>query len=199
MPTRRNTSSKTAKVEPGTKAPKVVEDVDEEVEEMAEIELSSDEEASDDECALIVLKRPPVTERTIEEVEVMEDDDIAMCGEGTGAMNAKEKNGYVKEYIETEGLAMILSKEYGLILFHLESVWLDGEKFDAGKTRTKLETGTEVKFFDKTYQGAEYKELSEDSVIHQAVAVWTGERPEHLLKKVQEEEYKKKLEEHRKR
>jgi len=199
MPTRRNTaSSKTAKVEPGTKAPKVVEDVDEEIEEMAEIELSSDEDASDDECALIVLKRPPVTERTIEEVEVMEDDDVAMCGEGTGAMNAKEKNGYVKEYIETEGLAMILSKEYGLILFHLESVWLDGEKFNAGKTRTKLETGTEVKFFDKTYQGAEYKELSEDSVIHQAVAVWTGERPEHLLKKVQEEEYKKKLEEHRK-
>merc|ERR1712112_494304 len=112
--------------------------------------------------------------------------------------NAKEKNGYVKEYIETEGLAMILSKEYGLILFHLESVWVDGEKYDAAKTRTKLPPGTEVKFFDKTYQGAEYKELSEDSVIHQAVAVWTGDRPEHLLKKVQEEEYKKKLEEQRK-
>jgi len=121
-----------------------------------------------------------------------------MCGEGTGSINAKEKNGYVKEYIETEGLAMILSKEYGLILFHLESVWMDGEKQDAGKTRTKLAPGTEVKFFDKTYRGAEYKELSEDSVIHQAVAVWTGERPEHLLKKIQEEEYKKKLEEHRK-
>ena len=27
-------------------------------------------QASDDECALIVLKRPPVTERTVEEVEV---------------------------------------------------------------------------------------------------------------------------------
>ena len=40
----------------------------------------------------------------------MEDDDIAMCGEGTGSINAKEKDGYVKEYIETEGLAMILSK-----------------------------------------------------------------------------------------
>merc|ERR1712002_1050424 len=78
------------------------------------------------------------------------------------------------------------------------SVWVDGEKYDAAKTRTKLPPGTEVKFFDKTYQGAEYKELSEDSVIHQAVAVWTGERPERLLKKVQEEEYKKKLEEHRK-
>jgi len=204
MPTRSSRSSKSTKtkVEPETEksaAPKAVDqDMDEEVEEMAEIDLSSDEEDSDDECALIVLKRPPVSERVVEEVEVMDDDDVAMCGEGTSAMNTKEKSGYVKEYIETEGLAMILSKEYGLILFHLESVWLEGEKFDAAKTRTKLVTGTEVKFFDKTYRGAEYKELSEDSVIHQAVAVWTGERPEHLLKKIQEEEYKKSLEEHRK-
>merc|ERR1719480_283917 len=93
---------------------------------------------------------------------------------------------------------MILSKEYGLILFHLDSVWIEGAKYDAGKTRTKMVPGTEIKFYDKTYQGAEYKELSEDQVIHQAVAVWTGERPEHLLKKIQEEEYRKKLEEHRK-
>jgi hypothetical protein len=43
----------------------------EEVEEMEEIELSSDEdEADDDEVSLIVLKRPPITERVIEEVEV---------------------------------------------------------------------------------------------------------------------------------
>ena len=94
----------------------------------------------------------------------MEDDDITMCGEGTGSFNAKEKNGYVKEYIETEGLAMILSKEYGLVLFHLDSVWLEGVNYDAGKTRGRLEPGTEVKFHDKTYQGAEYKELSEDQV-----------------------------------
>merc|ERR1719508_705749 len=136
---------------------KVGEVDDDEVEQLEEIELSSDEEDSDDECALIVLKRPPVTERTMEEVEVMEDDDITMCGEGTGSINAKEKSGYVKEYIETEGLAMILSKEYGLILFHLDSVWIEGQKFDAGKTRTKMIPGTEIKFYDKTYQGAEYK------------------------------------------
>ena len=46
----------------------VVDDGD--TEQMPEIELSSDEEDEDDDCALIVLKRPPVTERTIEEVEV---------------------------------------------------------------------------------------------------------------------------------
>jgi len=200
MPSKRTSkSSKVTKTESnGNTVVDQVGEVDDEVEQLEEIDLSSDEEDDDDECALIVLKRPPVTERTVEEVEVMDDDDIAMCGEGTGSINAKEKNGYVKEYIETEGLAMILSKEYGLILFHLDSVWIEGEKFDAAKTRNKLVPGTEVKFYDKTYQGAEYKELSEDQVIHQAVAVWTGERPEHLLKKITEEEYKKKLEEHRK-
>ena len=51
---------------------------------------------------------------------------------------------------------------------------------------------------DKMYQGVEYKKLSEDSATHQAVAIWIGECPEHLLKKVQEEKYKKKLKEHRK-
>ena len=47
-----------------------VGEVDEDVEQMAEIELSSDEEDDEDDCALIVLKRPPVTERTVEEIEV---------------------------------------------------------------------------------------------------------------------------------
>merc|ERR1719193_2770685 len=59
---------------------------------MPEIELSSDEEASDDEVALIVLKRPPVTEKKIEEIEMTEEDEVAMCGEGTGSINAKEKD-----------------------------------------------------------------------------------------------------------
>ena len=53
----------------------------------------------------------------------MEDDDIAMCGEGTGSINAKEKEGYVKEYIETEGLAMILSKvQFYMVLMLVASL-----------------------------------------------------------------------------
>ena len=47
-----------------------VEEVEMEEEEMEEIELSSDEEDEDNDVALIVLKRPPVTERIVEEVEV---------------------------------------------------------------------------------------------------------------------------------
>jgi len=188
MPTK-----KTAKA-----APVVEEVVEMETEEMEEIELSSDEEADedDDDVALIVLKRPPVTERIIEEVEISED--IEITGTGSGGVNLKEKKGFVKEYVESEGLAMILSKDYGLVLFHLASVWLGPTQSDLQATRKALSTGTEVTFYDRTFKGEEYKDLSEDKVIHQAVAVWTGDsRPDGVLKKIADEEYKKKLEEHR--
>ena len=67
MPTRKNKNAN------GNADMEVVDSVgvvDGDTEQMPEIELSSDEEDEDDDCALIVLKRPPVTERTIEEVEV---------------------------------------------------------------------------------------------------------------------------------
>ena len=73
MPPRRSNGAANGNVKKEKEVPVVatIDDGDDETEEMAEIELSSDEEASDDECALIVLKRPPVTERTVEEVEVV--------------------------------------------------------------------------------------------------------------------------------
>jgi len=186
------------KAENGTRGKKAteVEEVMDEVEEMEEIELSSDEEVEDDDVALIVLKRPPVTERIVEEVEISED--IEITGTGSGGVNLKEKKGFVKEFIESEGLAMILSKDYGLVLFHLGSVWIDSVQHDLPTTRKKLPTGTEVSFYDRTFKGEEYKDLSDDKVIHQAVAVWTGEnRPDAVLKKISDEENKKKLEDQR--
>ena len=65
MPTRKTKQEKNADM-----VVDQVGEVDGDVEAMPEIELSSDEEDEEDDCALIVLKRPPVTERTIEEVEV---------------------------------------------------------------------------------------------------------------------------------
>ena len=65
MPTRKTKQEKNADM-----VVDQVGEVDGDVEAMPEIELSSDEEDDEDDCALIVLKRPPVTERTIEEVEV---------------------------------------------------------------------------------------------------------------------------------
>ena len=84
---------------------------------MPEIELSSDDEASDDEVTLIVLKRPPVTEKKIEEIEVFaprnvcnmlllpnqlqmtEEDEVSVCAEGEGWLaNAKEQQGLVKVF-----------------------------------------------------------------------------------------------------
>jgi len=174
----------------------VVEEVME-VEELEEIELSSDEEEEvDEDVSLIVMKRPPITERVVEEVELTED--VEITGSAGSGANLKEKKGYVKEFIESEGLAMILSKEYGLVLFHLSSVWIDGTQMDLQTTRKNLLEGTDVTFYDRSFKGEEYKDLSEDKVIHQAVAVWTGEnRPDTVLRKITDDEYKKKLEEHR--
>ena len=43
----------------------------EEMEIMPEVELSSDSEQEDDEVSLIVLKRPPLVKRTIQDLEVV--------------------------------------------------------------------------------------------------------------------------------
>lgn len=169
--------------------------------EMDEIELSSDEEADEDEeVVLMVMKRPPVTSKTVDMLELGDDeDDVPMIEGGEkAAVNIKEREATVKEYIETEGLGVLFNKEYGLVLFHLENVWIDGKQLPPGTTRSKLDVGSEVLFYDQSFEGEEYKELSSDSIIHQAVAVWIGERPDHLLKKVSEQDYKAKLEEHRK-
>lgn len=171
---------------------------DEEMELMDEVELSSDEENDeDDEVSLIILKRPPAVVRTVHDVEVVEPG--TRQGAGQATFTAKEQTGYVKEYIEQEGLAMILSKELGLVLFHLDTVWMDGfPSKDKRRAKDRLAPGTEVTFLVRSFHGEEYKDLSEEKVVHQAVAVWFGIRPDGILKVAMGEENTRQLEEHRK-
>jgi len=171
---------------------------DEEIEVMEEVELSSDEEVDDDdEVSLIVLKRPPTIARTVQDVEVIEPG--TRQGSGDTIFTAKEQYGYVKEYIEQEGLGMILSKELGLVLFHLDSVWLNGVlSNDRSRAKERLELGREVTFHVRSFQGDEYKDLSEEKTINQAVAVWVGRKPEGVLRVALGEENTRSLEENRK-
>ena len=125
-------------------------------------------------------------------------EEVIACGTSLSFTNTKEYSGFVKEYIEVEGLATILSKERGLVLFHLSSVWLDGCQQDMTATRSRLSPGTEVLFWDRTFGGEEYSKFSEDKVLRQALAVWTGARPERLVKKVEGEEHRARLQDHRK-
>jgi len=170
---------------------------DEEMELMDEVELSSDEEnEDDDEVSLIILKRPPAVVRTVHDVEVVEPG--SRLGAGQATFTAKEQTGYVKEYIEQEGLAMILSKELGLVLFHLDTVWMDGfPSKDKRRAKDRLAPGSEVTFLVRSFHGEEYKDLSEEKVVHQAVAVWFGIRPDGILKVAMGEENTRQLEEHR--
>merc|ERR1719273_1460583 len=170
--------------------------VEEEEEPMEEVESTND----DADVALVVMKRPPQTQRAVDMLELGDEDEgPEVEGVEKGSVNIKEKEGFVKEYIETEGLGVLFSRDFGLVLFHLDNVWLGGKQLPPSKTKEGLEVGMEVHFYDQSFEGDEYKELSHDGVIHQAVAVWTGDdRPEHLLKKVAEADYKSKLEENRK-
>ena len=125
-------------------------------------------------------------------------EEVHMCGSGVSDINTKDFSGFIKEYIEMEGMATILSKERGLVLFHVASVWVDGHQPSTDTVRSKLPPGTEVIFWDRTYGGEDYARFSEDKVLRQALAVWTGPRPDHLLRKVGEEEYRARLQSHRK-
>ena len=94
---------------------------------------------------------------------------------------------------------MILSKELGLVLFHLESVWMDGvPSKDKTRAKDRLEPGREVSFLVRSFRGDEYKDLSEDETINQAVAVWLGRKPDGLLRVAVGEENTRFLEENRK-
>lgn len=170
-----------------------------------EIELSSDDE--DDrmtDISLVCLKRPPPIETTVECLEILDsDEEFPVClveGVKNDHVNIEEKRGYIKEYIEVEGSGIIFSHTFGLVLFHLSNVWVNGEKLSCSRTRDILKIGTPVSFYDQSFKGDEYSALSSDGVLHQAVVAWTGERPSHLMKMVDNmgQEYSEELEKSRK-
>merc|ERR1719350_11950 len=125
--------------------------IEEEEEELEEIELSSDEEDDDADVALVVMKRPPQTTKTVDMLELGDEDDVLDGDDGVekSSLNVNVKEGFVKEYIETEGLGVLFSRDFGLVLFHLENVWVDGKQMPPSKTRDSLEVGGEVEFYDQ--------------------------------------------------
>jgi len=138
-----------------------------------EIELSGDEEEDfhRQDVTMMLIKRPPLITETVEVYDILDsDEEFPVClaeGEKTDPVNIEEKWGEVKEYIEEEGLGMIFSKEFGLILFHVENVWINGDKYNPVRTRSKLPVGSAVSFYDQTFEGEEYEALSSGKTIHQ--------------------------------
>ena len=87
-----------------------------------------------------------------------------------GKFVAKERSGHVKEYIEEEGLGMIIDKELGLVLFHLSTVWLGGTLCtDPQRAKTSLCLGSEVSYVVRSFQGEDYGCISADRVLHQVI------------------------------
>ena len=46
---------------------------------------------------------------------------------------------YVQEYIEIEGAGILLSAEFGLVLFHLDHVWYEGDKVTLNSINNSLD------------------------------------------------------------
>ena len=90
-------------------------------------------------------------------------------------------------------------RDYGLVLFHLSQVWVDGKQLSPGQTRARVETGAEVTFYDQTLSGPQYGGLSREKILHQALVVWRGVRPRHLMRNMDQlgEEYMQELAKHR--
>ena len=68
-----------------------------------------------------------------------------------------------------------------------------------GRTRERPEAGAEVKFYDQTLTGPQYAGLSRENILHQALVVWSGQRPGHLMRTVDNlgTQYMEKLAGHR--
>ena len=91
-------------------------------------------------------------------------------------------------------------RNYGLVLFHLSHVWINGQQLSTDRVRSALTLGLWVSFYDQvcccnlpnlnislihvfqTLTGEQYSALSGEGVCHQAICVWTGRRPDHLLR-----------------
>ena len=43
-----------------------------------------------------------------------------------------------QEYIEIEGAGILLSSEFGLVLFHLDHIWYEGEKVSTKEIKSTL-------------------------------------------------------------
>ena len=152
------------------------------------------------EVTLIVMKRPPVTSREVScqpglwsQAQVVTEEEVTVAEETTDTACLKEETGYVKEFVEVEGLATILSKQLGLVLFHVGQVWVAGGRVAAPRVRAELAAATEVTFLYRVFRGEEFRALSEERALTQAVAVWSGARPAHILRQVAEEEHRHQL------
>lgn len=152
------------------------------------VDLSGDEEIIENtDISLMCMKRPPPIQiPNIECVDILDSDEefpvVLKTDEKKDSVNIEEKKGYVKEYIENEGLGILHSEEHGLVLFHLDSVWTQGDIKENKFTKERLPLGSNVYYYEKAFDGPDYKILCREEVICQAVAVWTGTRPKHLMK-----------------
>jgi hypothetical protein len=146
------------------------------------IELSSDEEQGDEENNNVTLDRilpKKKSSRPTDRQEITMEENVYLSS----------KRGYIKEWIEEDGLGVIFSQEVGLVLFHFDNLWIDGWQSSPQQTRDKFYPGTRVEFIELVVKHPSIKVISPNCVMRQAVGAWIGSRPKHLAKIVAKQEF----------
>ena len=105
-----------------------------------------EEEDSEDGEVLEIVEQCPSIPPVVECVDILDsDEEFPVCleqGVNNDCVNMVEREGYIQEYIERQGAGVIFSNECGLVLFHLENVWVNGSRVSLTDTRKRLPTGS---------------------------------------------------------
>jgi hypothetical protein len=86
----------------------------------------------------------------------------------------------------------------GLVLFHLEMAWVDGRQASIeSAVHGELQPGTNVSFYECYVEGSEFEVVSKEGFFRQAAAVWSGARPDKVLRVVKTAQHTWEMENHR--
>lgn len=83
-----------------------------------------------------------------------------------------------------DGLGILFSKEDGMVLFHVDHLYVDGHpaSIAEAKSLTKTNNFRRLKYVEVIATNPSYAAVSPTNTIHQALAVWTGTDPKNLSK-----------------
>jgi len=149
---------------------------------------------------------PPRPEETNPGIDVIFDSAKIFTTAGTAddyeeawSLDSGVKQGYVKEYVEKNGLGMIFSLECGLILFSDKHLYEGPEGLRAGVGETNIGAGSQVSFVCYQVQSSKCRGfVTEDGFMRQAAAVWEPKpgkdsASQALLREVTKDSYKAEL------
>ena len=108
------------------------------------------------------------------------------------------KTGSIKEWIDYEGLGILLGED-GLVLFHAEQCYNGDVVASSRDLKTHFRPGSLVQYSELTAKNPDYAMLNDNRIISQALTLWTLSSPNRpdLSKMADDDNLMGELKEHR--